>query len=58
LKTANPRVQLGLLEVIASRKITSAMPQVLDLAETAQPEVKISAIQCLVEIGDIKQWSL
>lgn len=54
LKTANPRVQLGLLEVIDSRKITSAMPQVLDLAETAQPEVKISAIQCLVEIGDIK----
>ncbi len=54
LKTASPRIQLGLLEIIASRKIASAMPQVLELAEAAEPEVKISAIQCLAKIGDIK----
>ncbi|HOQ31498.1 MAG TPA: HEAT repeat domain-containing protein [Candidatus Hydrogenedens sp.] len=52
LKTANPRLQLGILEVVASRKISGAISQILDLAENADGEVKISAIQCLGRIGD------
>ncbi len=52
LKTMSPRLQLGLLELIASRKIQSATPQVLDLVEKSDGEVKISAIQCLGRMGD------
>ncbi len=54
LKTANPRIQLGLLEVIASRKLSSAVESVLDLVKNTEGEVQTSAIQCLGGIGDIK----
>ncbi|MGC8845312.1 MAG: HEAT repeat domain-containing protein, partial [Candidatus Hydrogenedens sp.] len=52
LKTANSRLQLGILEVIASRKITGAISEVVNLAENVDGEVKISAIQCLGRMGD------
>jgi len=52
LKTANPRLQLGILEVVASRKISGAISQVIDLAVNADGEVKIAAIQCLGRMGD------
>lgn len=52
LKTATPRLQLGILEVVASRKIAGTISQVLGLAENAEGEVKISAIQCLGQMGD------
>ncbi len=52
LKIASPRIQLGLLEVIASRKMKEAVLQVLALVEKSEGEVKTSAIQCLGQMGD------
>lgn len=54
LKTASPRIQLGLLEVIASRKMKGAFSTVLELVEKSEGEVKTSAIQCLGQMGDNK----
>lgn len=54
LKTASPRIQLGLLEVIASRKMKGAVSTVLDLVEKTEGEVKASAIQCLGQMGENK----
>ncbi|HOL18621.1 MAG TPA: HEAT repeat domain-containing protein [Candidatus Hydrogenedens sp.] len=54
LETAKPRLQFGLLEVIASRKITDVVPQVLNLIEKSDGELKLSAIQCLSRVGDTR----